>query len=42
LKTARAVNDALNEALRMAGSAAKVWVMPQGTFTLPEVKSING
>lgn len=41
LKTARAVNDALSEALRMAGSAAKVWVMPQGTFTLPEVKSIN-
>jgi nickel-dependent lactate racemase len=42
LKTARAVNDALNEALKMAGSAAKVWVMPQGTFTFPEVKSING
>ena len=42
VKTARAVNDALNEALKMAGSAAKVWVMPQGTFTFPEVKSING
>ncbi|UCF45315.1 MAG: transcriptional regulator, partial [Candidatus Bathyarchaeota archaeon] len=41
LKTARAVNDALNEALRIAGSAAKVWVMPQGTFTLPELKSID-
>jgi len=41
LKTARAVNDALSEALRMAGSAAKVWVMPHGTFTLPEVKAIN-
>jgi nickel-dependent lactate racemase len=42
VKTARAVNDAVNEALKMAGSAAKVWVMPQGTFTFPEVKSING
>jgi len=28
--------------LRIVGSAAKVWVMPHGTFTLPEVKSING
>ncbi|MGB9914178.1 MAG: nickel-dependent lactate racemase [Candidatus Bathyarchaeales archaeon] len=42
LKTARAVNDALSEAFRIAGSAAKVWVMPYGAFTLPEVKSING
>lgn len=42
LKTARAVNDALSEAFRMAGSAAKVWVMPHGAFTLPEVKAING
>jgi nickel-dependent lactate racemase len=42
VKTARAVNDALNEALKMAGSAAKVWVMPQGTFTFPDIKSING
>ncbi|MEM4243225.1 MAG: nickel-dependent lactate racemase [Candidatus Bathyarchaeia archaeon] len=42
LQTARAVNDALSEAFRMAGSAAKVWVMPHGTLTLPEVKSING
>jgi nickel-dependent lactate racemase len=42
VKTARAVNDALNEALKMAGSAAKVWVMPHGTFTFPEVKTING
>jgi nickel-dependent lactate racemase len=42
VKTARAVNDALNEALKMAGSAAKVWVIPHGTFTFPEVKSING
>jgi nickel-dependent lactate racemase len=42
VKTARAVNDAVNEALKMAGSAAKVWVMPQGTFTFPDIKSING
>lgn len=42
LKTARAVNDALNEAFRIAGSSAKVWVMPHGTLTLPEVKAING
>ncbi|MEM2999676.1 MAG: nickel-dependent lactate racemase [Candidatus Bathyarchaeia archaeon] len=42
LKTARAVNDALSEAFRMAGSAAKVWIMPHGALTLPEVKSING
>ncbi len=39
LKTARAVNDALRETLKNAGSQAKVWAMPQGNFTLPEVKS---
>jgi len=39
LKTARAVNDAFAEALKSAGSQAKVWVMPYGNFTLPEVKS---
>jgi nickel-dependent lactate racemase len=39
LKTARAVNDALREALKNAGSQARVWTMPQGNFTLPEVKS---
>jgi nickel-dependent lactate racemase len=37
LKTARAVNDALREALKNAGPHAKVWVMPQGNLTLPEV-----
>jgi nickel-dependent lactate racemase len=42
VKTARAVNDALSEALKIAGSAAKVWVMPHGTFTFPDIKSING
>jgi nickel-dependent lactate racemase len=39
LKTARAVNDALHEALKIAGSQARVWAMPQGNFTLPQVKS---
>jgi nickel-dependent lactate racemase len=35
LKTARAVNDALNEALKTAGSASRVWAMPHGSNTLP-------
>ncbi len=39
LKTARAVNDALNEAFNIVGKKAKVWVMPYGNFTLPEVKA---
>jgi nickel-dependent lactate racemase len=39
LKTARAVNDALNEALKTAGSGAKVWAMPYGNYLLPEVKA---
>jgi len=39
LKTARAVNDALNEAFNIAGKKAKVWVMPYGNLTLPEVKT---
>jgi nickel-dependent lactate racemase len=38
LKTARAINDAFRETLKNAGSQAKVWTMPQGNFTLPEVK----
>jgi nickel-dependent lactate racemase len=38
LKTARAVNDAVREALKTAGSQAKVWVIPQGNSTLPRVK----
>jgi nickel-dependent lactate racemase len=38
LKTARGVNEALNEAFKIAGSNAKVWVLPYGNFTLPEVK----
>jgi nickel-dependent lactate racemase len=38
LKTTRAVNDALNEALKLAGSASRVWAMPQGSHTLPVFK----
>jgi nickel-dependent lactate racemase len=39
VKTSRAVNDALTEALKTAGSAAKVWAMPYGNYMLPEVKA---
>jgi len=39
MKTARALNDALNEALNIAGRNAKVWVMPYGSYTLPVVTS---
>jgi len=38
LKTARAVNDALDEAFNIVGKAARVWTISQGNFTLPEVK----
>ena len=38
LKTARAVNDALTEAFKTAGSGARVWAMPYGNYMLPEVK----
>ena len=40
LKTARAVNDALNQALTIAGKNAKVWTMPHGNYTLPEVRAV--
>lgn len=39
LKTARAVNDALNEAFNIAGKNAKIWTLPYGNYTLPEVKT---
>jgi len=39
LKTARAVNDALNEAFNITGRNARVWTMPYGNYTLPEVKT---
>ena len=38
LKTARAVNDALNEAFNIAGKAARVWTISHGNYILPEVK----
>jgi nickel-dependent lactate racemase len=41
LKTARAVNDALNEAFNIAGKNARVWVMLYGNFTLPEVRIVE-
>ena len=41
VKTARAVNDALNQAFDVAGKNARVWVMPYGNFTLPEVKAVE-
>ncbi len=39
LKTARAVNDALAEALKIAGSASRVWAIPWGSYTLPVFKA---
>jgi nickel-dependent lactate racemase len=39
LKTARAVNDALNEAMKTTGSASRVWAMPHGSYTLPVFKA---
>jgi nickel-dependent lactate racemase len=39
LKTARAVNDALAEAMKIAGSVARVWAMPQGGYTFPIFKA---
>jgi len=41
LRTARAVNDALNDAFNTVGRNAKVWAMPYGNCTLPEVKTIE-
>lgn len=39
LKTSRAVNDALNEALKIAGSASRVWAIPQASYTLSVFKA---
>lgn len=41
LKTARAVNDALEEAFKIAGKDSRVWVIPYGNYTLPEVKAVE-
>jgi hypothetical protein len=42
LKTARGVNEALNQAFDIAGKDAKVWTVPFGNFTLPELKVQEG
>jgi lactate racemase len=39
LKTSRAINDALNDAWKIAGSASRVWAMPLGNYTLPVFKA---
>ena len=41
VKTARAVNDAITEAFKLAGSGARVWVMPCGNYLVPEVKAAD-
>ena len=38
LRTARAINDALTDAMKLVGSQARVWAMPHGNYTLPLVK----
>jgi len=38
LKTARAVNDALREAMVIAGSQARIWTIAKGNSTLPQVR----
>ena len=38
-KTARAINDALNEAFKLAGSSSRVWAIPLGNYTLAAFKS---
>ncbi len=39
LKTARTANEALNEAFKILGENSKVYVIPYGNFTLPDVKA---
>ncbi|MEM3579317.1 MAG: nickel-dependent lactate racemase [Candidatus Bathyarchaeia archaeon] len=39
LKTARTVNEALNQAFKIVGENAKVWAMSWGNYILPEVKA---
>jgi nickel-dependent lactate racemase len=41
LRTAKAVNDALEGAFAIAGRDAKVWAMPYGNITLPVVKAVE-
>lgn len=39
LKTARAINDALNEAFNIMGKAARVWTISHGNYLMPEIKA---
>lgn len=39
LKTARAINDALTDAFKIAGSTSRVWIIPFGSYTLPEYRA---
>jgi nickel-dependent lactate racemase len=41
MRTASAMNDALRDALEVAGKNAKVYVMPHGSDTLPEYKTVD-
>ncbi|MCW4005788.1 MAG: nickel-dependent lactate racemase [Candidatus Bathyarchaeota archaeon] len=41
MKTARAVNEALNEAFNIVGRAARVWTIPHGNCVLPTVKAAD-
>jgi nickel-dependent lactate racemase len=41
LKTSRAVNDALREAMVIAGSQARIWTIANGNFTLPRVRIVE-
>lgn len=41
MKTARAVNDAVNEAMTMIGKNAKIWTLPYANYTLPEVRTLE-
>ncbi|MEJ2271260.1 MAG: nickel-dependent lactate racemase [Candidatus Bathyarchaeota archaeon] len=41
MRTARAMNDALNDAFELAGKNAKVYVMPYGSITLPVMVTLD-
>jgi nickel-dependent lactate racemase len=39
LRTARALNDALEDALGLAGKDARIWAIPHGHVTLPQMRT---
>ncbi len=41
LRSARAINDAVRNALDISGRNAKIWVMPHGNITLPIVRAAD-